>query len=262
MSRNEFEFTTDWTFDGSMEEIGALVAEAAADGSAFVRLWPAAFLHVGLRRPGDGDCVGRVLELRTRGFLPYTLSWEVEVVEARHLQRYVLVSKGDLAGTAIWTLERLPAGVRVRLEWRVRADKPLVRWLAFLLRPLFASNHRWAMARGQESISRELVRRRALAAAGSGRGPVAGRLAVRRVTAALRLPHAERLRRADALGRGRVELAAACAQSGLGARGCPVGLCRRCCAGPGAAWRLLSPARPPAGSPPSRQPARYPKRTL
>lgn len=166
MPRNEFAFLTDWTFAASMEEIAALVAEAKTDTSALVRLWPAAFLSARLREPGDEVGAGRVLELRTRGFLPYTLSWEVEMVEARHLQRYVLVATGDLAGTAIWTLERLAAGIRVRLDWRVRADKPIVRWLSFLLRPLFALNHRWAMARGQESIGRELRRRQAHAAGG------------------------------------------------------------------------------------------------
>lgn len=171
-NHNYFEFVTDWTFDATMEEVESLVAEAMADGSVFERLWPAAFLRVGVRESGNADCVGQVTQVRTRGFLPYTLSWEIEVTEVRHLQRYVLVASGDLAGIATWTIAQTAAGVRVRLEWRVRANKPLVRWLAFLFRPLFASNHRWAMARGQETLDRALQSRRGQAIA-SVRSPQA-----------------------------------------------------------------------------------------
>jgi hypothetical protein len=46
-------------------------------------------------------------------------------------------------------------------NWRVRAAKPLLRYLSFLLRPVFAANHHWAMARGEESLKLELLRRRA-----------------------------------------------------------------------------------------------------
>ena len=46
-------------------------------------------------------------------------------------------------------------------DWRLRADKPLLRNLSFLLRPLFEANHRWAMAQGETSLKLELQRRRA-----------------------------------------------------------------------------------------------------
>jgi hypothetical protein len=44
----------------------------------------------------------------------------------------------------------------------VRAEKPLLRHLSFLLRPIFTLNHRWAMARGLQSLELELGRRRGL----------------------------------------------------------------------------------------------------
>jgi hypothetical protein len=48
----------------------------------------------------------------------------------------------------------------ITYNWRVSAIKPLLRWLSWLLRPVFAANHRWAMARGEESLRPELRRRR------------------------------------------------------------------------------------------------------
>ena len=51
--------------------------------------------------------------------------------------------------------------VEMTYDWRLRAEKPLLRNLSFLLKPLFEANHRWAMAKGEESLKLELARRRA-----------------------------------------------------------------------------------------------------
>jgi hypothetical protein len=48
----------------------------------------------------------------------------------------------------------------ITYDWRVRAAKPLLRRLSWLLKPVFAANHHWAMARGEESLALELRRRR------------------------------------------------------------------------------------------------------
>lgn len=49
----------------------------------------------------------------------------------------------------------------ITYDWRIRADKPLLRYLSFAMRPIFAANHRWAMAKGEESLRLELAQRRA-----------------------------------------------------------------------------------------------------
>jgi hypothetical protein len=53
--------------------------------------------------------------------------------------------------------------VDVTYDWQLRGEKPLLRRLSFLLRPVFTANHRWAMARGEESLRLELERRAATA---------------------------------------------------------------------------------------------------
>lgn len=64
-------------------------------------------------------------------------------------------------GEGRWTFR--PEGPHVAAEylWTIEANKPLLRYLSFLLRPIFRANHRWAMARGEESLRLELARRRA-----------------------------------------------------------------------------------------------------
>lgn len=53
------------------------------------------------------------------------------------------------------------AQVKATYDWRIRAEKPLLRRLSPLMRPLLEANHRWAMAQGEESLRLELARRRA-----------------------------------------------------------------------------------------------------
>jgi hypothetical protein len=60
---------------------------------------------------------------------------------------------GDFVGDGVWMFDPVEGGTRATLEWRVEVQKPLVRHLTPVLRPLFAWNHRWAMARGQERIA-------------------------------------------------------------------------------------------------------------
>ena len=71
-------------------------------------------------------------------------------------------------GRGIWTLtpERAAgesAGplTRVEYDWRIVAEKGLLKRLSFLVKPVFAANHRWAMARGEKSLGLELARRHA-----------------------------------------------------------------------------------------------------
>ena len=115
--------------------------------------------------------MGRRARLHTKGWLPYTLDWELEVVESRHPHGFTIEAKGDLAGRGVWTLESAGAWTLVTYDWAVRAEKPLLRALSPLFRPLLAANHRWAMRKGEESLALELARRRASTPAERARIP-------------------------------------------------------------------------------------------
>ena len=73
--------------------------------------------------------------------------------------RIALDAWGDLEGDGRWTIAPQGSLVGATYDWRVRADKPLLRYRSFLFSPVFAANHRWAMARGEESLKLELARR-------------------------------------------------------------------------------------------------------
>ena len=155
---NTYRFVTRWRVDGTCGE----VADILGDPLALVRWWPSVYLAAEqIAPPGPGG-VGRRVRLHTRGWLPYTLRWELVVVESNYPNGMTIEAAGDFEGRGIWTFEQDGPCVSATYDWRVRAEKPLLRRLSFALRPLFEANHRWAMAQGEASLKLELRRRRAL----------------------------------------------------------------------------------------------------
>jgi hypothetical protein len=164
---NEYHFITRWRHAGSPEE----VYDTLKDALALPRWWPSVYLDVKQLDPGGSDGIGRRIELFTKGWLPYTLRWNFVVTEAARPAGLQLEASGDFVGRGIWRLERRGEHVETTYDWRVRADKPLLRRLSFLMKPIFSMNHQWAMARGDESLALELERRRAKSDAERARIP-------------------------------------------------------------------------------------------
>ena len=151
---NDYHFITTWQVEGTCAE----VSDVLADPLDLPRWWPAVYLSVEEEVPADGS--PKVVHLLTKGWLPYTLRWNFTVTESTPPTGFKLVAHGDFEGTGVWTLHQDGDFVEVTYDWRIAAEKPLLRYGSFALRPFFAANHRWAMARGQESLELELRRRR------------------------------------------------------------------------------------------------------
>jgi hypothetical protein len=153
----EYAFLTSWRLKASAQD----VYDVLSDPLALKRWWPSVYLDVKELKPATGpDGVGRVIDLYTKGWLPYTLDWDFRVTASQHPHGFSLEAEGDLAGVGDWRFEQDGAWTVITYDWRVRAEKPLLRILSPLLRPLLEYNHRWAMARGEESLRLELYRRR------------------------------------------------------------------------------------------------------
>ena len=151
---SSYYLVTHWRVEGTCGE----VADVIGDPIALTRWWPAVYLRVEELEPPDSRGLGRRLRLLTKGWLPYTLEWESLVVESRYPNGFTLEASGDFVGRGAWTFEQDDAFVKVTYDWRIRAEKPLLKTLG----PLFEANHRWAMAQGEESLALELRRRRAV----------------------------------------------------------------------------------------------------
>jgi len=168
---NEYQFMTRWRVEATCGE----VADVLGDPLGLARWWPSVYLAVEETRPPDARGLGRRVRLHTKGWLPYTLKWEFEVVDSQYPYGYTIVANGDFDGRGVWTFRQDGPFVDIEYDWRISAEKPLLRSLSFLLKPIFEANHRWAMARGEESLRIELARRRAASeAARAGLPPPPG----------------------------------------------------------------------------------------
>lgn len=154
MSHNDYHFITHWRIKGTIEEI----AHILSDASSLTRWWPSVYLDVRELAPGDARGLGKVLDLYTKGWLPYTLRWQCCVSEIAS-DGFTLQAEGDFVGRGIWTFAQDGAWAVVSYNWQIQATKPLLRRLSFLLKPIFAANHHWAMAQGERSLKLELARR-------------------------------------------------------------------------------------------------------
>lgn len=156
-ARNEYHFITNWRVQATAEEVSAVLGNAPD----LVRWWPSVYLKVDQLEPGDERGIGAVIDLYTRGWLPYTLRWRFRVAESDHPYGSTLQASGDFDGRGIWSFVERDGWTDITYDWKITADKPLLKYGSFLLKPIFSANHHWAMAKGEESLKLELARRRA-----------------------------------------------------------------------------------------------------
>jgi hypothetical protein len=156
MATNDYHFITQWRVKSTIKE----VSEIIGDAQGLTRWWPSVYLNVDVLEQGDEDGLGKVVDLYTKGWLPYTLRWQFRVTEVRP-DGFTLVAWGDFDGRGIWTFEQDGEWVNIIYDWKIKAEKPLLRYFSFIMKPIFSANHHWAMARGEESLKLELARRHA-----------------------------------------------------------------------------------------------------
>ncbi|WP_257458526.1 SRPBCC family protein [Archangium lipolyticum] len=157
MQTSNYHFTTLWRVESTVQEIYELLE----NGRELPRWWPAVYLEYVELAPGGKYGLGKRFKFHTKGWMPYTLQLTFHRTETRYPHGFTLQVTGDLEGTGVWKFEQHGPYVHVHYDWTVHTNKPLLKGLEFLLRPLFESNHRWCMNRGETSLTLELARRHA-----------------------------------------------------------------------------------------------------
>jgi len=156
VASNDYHFITHWCVQGALKEVSDIIGDARE----LTRWWPSVYLDVRVLEPGDEHGLGKVVSLYTKGWLPYTLRWDFRVTSVQR-DGFALVASGDFDGRGIWIFEQDGPWVNITYDWKISAEKPLLRYFSVLVKPIFSANHRWAMARGEESLRLELARRHA-----------------------------------------------------------------------------------------------------
>ncbi len=158
MKTGFYHFVTHWQVDATCKEVYTILKEA----DDLSRWWPSVYLDVVTRQKGDADGLGKRVELFTKGWLPYTLKWQFKVTEV-HPQThsgFSLEAYGDFVGRGTWTFTQQGSQCHIVYDWQLSAEKPLLKYLSFIMKPLFSANHHWAMRKGLDSLKLELLRRK------------------------------------------------------------------------------------------------------
>jgi mannose-6-phosphate isomerase-like protein (cupin superfamily)/uncharacterized protein YndB with AHSA1/START domain len=153
----EYVFVDEWDVAAPADATFA----ALADGRTYPEWWRP--VYIGVEAEG-APAVGQVSLQHFKGRLPYRLRTRSRITRLEPPRILSAEVEGDLRGRGTWTLTPIPGGTHVRFDWRVHADRRLLRVLTPLLRPAFRWNHNWAIARAIEGL--EPYARRTSAAEG------------------------------------------------------------------------------------------------
>ena len=157
---SEYVFLDEWDVDAPREA----VFEALADAGTYPQWWKPVYIAVETDGPPE---VGRVSQQEFKGQLPYHLKTTSTIVRYEPPDEFEVEVVGDLSGRGVWTLtEREDGRVHIRFDWRVYADRALLRYLTPVLRPVFRWNHNWSVKRAIEGLE-PYARSRASAAGDS-----------------------------------------------------------------------------------------------
>ena len=141
----EYVFVDEWDVRAPREA----VFMALADASTYPEWWSAVYISAETDGPPE---LGRVSHGHFRGRLPYTLRTRSEIVRYEPPESFEVDVVGDLSGHGVWTLSERSDIVHVHFDWRVRADRPLLRHLTPVMRPVFRWNHNWSIQRAIEGL--------------------------------------------------------------------------------------------------------------
>jgi uncharacterized protein YndB with AHSA1/START domain len=141
----EYVFVDEWDVDAPQER----VFDALADSRTYPDWWTPIYKEVEAEGP---PAVGRVSTQKFKAKLPYTLTTQSKLVALDRPNRFEVEVEGDLRGHGVWTLTPSDGKVHVRFDWRVLADRALLRYLTPVLRPLFRWNHNEAIKAAMRNL--------------------------------------------------------------------------------------------------------------
>ena len=159
MPANNYHFIERWDIpDATPAEVYAVISDARLLPS----WWTGVYLTAEALGPDGAEQVGDKARVTARGFLPYRLHFVLEATALEPGQLVETRAVGDFSGVWRARLSAVGAdagaGTRVDIDWTVTVEKPLVRRLSPLLKPLFVWKHNWTTPRGEAGLRAYLAR--------------------------------------------------------------------------------------------------------
>lgn len=146
-----YRFGSEWRIEARVDE----VYEALLDWKGLSAWWPS-IRDVRLVEEGQATGIGTRVAYSIKSPLPYSLDFNVRVVELDRPTRIHLTATGDLEGTGTWQLGGNGRLTVARYAWNVRTTKRWMNAVAPVARPAFAWAHNRVMAEGARGLASRL----------------------------------------------------------------------------------------------------------
>ncbi|MDQ4503487.1 SRPBCC family protein [Sinomonas sp. ASV322] len=147
----QYSFVTRWDIDAPSEQVWDVIV----DSKAYPQWWKYV-ARVDLIRPGDKDGIGRVDRVHWTTALPYSLTFESEIIVREPPRVLEFVARGQLQGSGRWELGEADGTTTTIFRWKVATTKLWMNLAGHLLRPAFRWNHDVLMKEGGEALARRL----------------------------------------------------------------------------------------------------------
>jgi uncharacterized protein YndB with AHSA1/START domain len=149
MSSNKYHFEDHWDVPFPIDQVWEVLSRPRE----FPLWWQGVYLSA---EPLDGanePRVGGRIAAVARGWLPYKLRFTIETTALEKPRLIAFKASGDFeTDESRWILNPNGPGTQVTLDWNPIVEKPVVKLLSPLLKPVFRWNHNWTMVRGQRQI--------------------------------------------------------------------------------------------------------------
>lgn len=154
MKPAQYQFITRWKVDAPVEQVW----NAIYDSLRWPQWWKGVVM-VHEIRPGDARGMGSIRSYTWRSVLPYSLQFQIELVQREDFAVLSGTATGDLTGTGTWYFVGKDNACFVEYHWAVSTTKSWMNLLAPLLKPIFTYNHNKVMSWGARGLSEKLQTR-------------------------------------------------------------------------------------------------------
>ena len=147
-----YHFTTHWHFNHPVEKVWEAIR--------LMDQWPSWWKYVEeVKKVRDGgkDEIGSVRRITWSTALPYSLTFDSELIELDYPKRMKGRAFGDLTGNGTWTFEPNGTGTNVRYDWEVSVSKKWLRIFEPILKPIYKWNHDVVMEAGRKGLEKWLL---------------------------------------------------------------------------------------------------------
>ena len=143
-----YHFETTWRLRAPLDAVW----RAVVDSERWPEWWRGVE-RVELLQAGDERGIGARHRLTWRSKLPYTLSFDAEIVRVEPMSLIEGRATGELEGSGIWRFAEQDGVTTAHYTWRVRTTRWWMNLLAPTARPAFRWNHDYVMRNGATGLA-------------------------------------------------------------------------------------------------------------